>query len=199
MKSYTSFRKQTNSTQQSNLRLKYQRVKPRPLTAQPIYKGERFKETGILDVRTHFKPTEKFQYTHFKSSHPPGVKKSFVKGEALRPLRTNSSRTNFEEQIENFKTRLQTRGYQETQINNTLPDVNFDNRSVALQQKAKTRNKTVRFCFCNQTAPKVKEILLKSWYLIQNQPELNVIFPQPPIVSYKKHNLSKTCSLELNF
>ena len=44
-----------------------------------IYKGERFKETGILDVRTHFKPTEKFQYTHFKSSHPPGVKQGFIK------------------------------------------------------------------------------------------------------------------------
>ena len=68
-----------------------------------IYKGERFTETGILDVRTHFKPTEKFQYTHFKSSHPLGVEKGFVKGEALRLLRTNSSRTIFEEQIANFK------------------------------------------------------------------------------------------------
>ena len=111
------------------------------LDCTTIYKGERFKETGILDVRIHFKPTEKFQYQHSKSSHPPGVKKSFVKGEALRLLRTNSSRTNFEEQIENFKTRLQTRGYQETQINNTLAEVNFDNRSAALQQKPKTRNK----------------------------------------------------------
>ena len=44
-----------------------------------IYKDERFTETGIPDVRTHFKPTEKFQYTHFKSSHPPGVKRGFVK------------------------------------------------------------------------------------------------------------------------
>ena len=36
-----------------------------------IYKGKRFDETGILDVSTHFKPTEKFQYMHFKSCHPP--------------------------------------------------------------------------------------------------------------------------------
>ena len=27
-----------------------------------VYKGERFKEESILDVRTHFKPTETFQY-----------------------------------------------------------------------------------------------------------------------------------------
>ena len=34
-----------------------------------IYKGERFKKESILDVRTHFKPTETFQYTYFSSCH----------------------------------------------------------------------------------------------------------------------------------
>ena len=61
-----------------------------------IYKGERFRNNSVLDVRTHFKPTETFQYTHFSSCHPPGVKKGFIKGEALRLLRTNSSRNIFE-------------------------------------------------------------------------------------------------------
>ena len=50
-----------------------------------IYKGERFKEQSILD-----KPTETFQYTHYTSCHPSSVKMGFVKGEALRFLRTNS-------------------------------------------------------------------------------------------------------------
>ena len=178
----------TNSTQKSNLRLKYQKVgKATFLDCTTIYKGERFKETGILDVRTHFKPTVKFKYKYFKSSHPPGVKNSFIKGEALKLLITNSSRTNFEEQIKNFKTRLQTRGYQETQINNTLAEVNFNNRSAALQQKLKTRNKILHLLpNTTQRHQTLKEILLKNCYLIQNQPELNVIFPQPPIVSYKK-------------
>ena len=68
-----------------------------------MYKGERFKTESILDVRTHFKPTETFQYTHFPSCHPLGVKKGFIKGEALRLLRTNSSEKTFEENIINFK------------------------------------------------------------------------------------------------
>ena len=38
-------------------------------------KGERFQRNVILDVRTHFKPTETFQYTHYSSCHPQGVKK----------------------------------------------------------------------------------------------------------------------------
>ena len=60
-----------------------------------IYKGLRFQNDAVLDVRTHFKPTETFQYTHFSSSHPPEVKKGFIKGEALRLLRTNSSKELF--------------------------------------------------------------------------------------------------------
>ena len=54
-----------------------------------VYKGERFKKESILDVRTHFKPTETFQYTHFSSWLPPGVRRGFIKGEALRLLRTH--------------------------------------------------------------------------------------------------------------
>ena len=35
-----------------------------------VYKGERFRNESVLDVRTHFKPTETFQYTHFSTCHP---------------------------------------------------------------------------------------------------------------------------------
>ena len=56
-----------------------------------IFKGERFRNESILDIRTQYMPTETFQYTHFTSSHPLGVKRGFIKGEALRLLRTNSS------------------------------------------------------------------------------------------------------------
>ena len=41
-----------------------------------VYKGERFEKESILDVRTHYKPTETFQYTNYNSCHTAGVKKS---------------------------------------------------------------------------------------------------------------------------
>ena len=47
-----------------------------------IFKGERFRNESILDIHTHYKPTETFQYTHFTWSHPLGVKRAFIKGEA---------------------------------------------------------------------------------------------------------------------
>jgi len=54
-------------------------------------------------VRAHFKPTETY---HFTSSHPPGVKKGFIKGEALKVLRANSFKKIFEEKIKTFRSHL---------------------------------------------------------------------------------------------
>ena len=58
-----------------------------------VLKGGRFKSESILDIKTHYKATETFQYTHFTSGHPSGVKRGFIKGKAIRLLRTNSSKT----------------------------------------------------------------------------------------------------------
>jgi len=68
-----------------------------------VFKGVRFIEKSILDIKTHYKPTETFQYTHFTLCHLPGVKRGFIKGEAIRLLRTYSSKTTFKECLANFK------------------------------------------------------------------------------------------------
>ena len=81
-----------------------------------VYKGERFPNESILDIKMHFKPAETFQYTHFSSSHPPGVNKGFIEGKALRLLWTNASETTFKTAVSNFKTHLKERGYLETLI-----------------------------------------------------------------------------------
>ena len=108
-------------------------------------KGTRFNEKSILDVKTHFKQTETFQYTHFTSPHPPSVKKGFFKGEDLRILRTNSSETMFEENISNFKKHLLTRGYLHTLIENLLSEIKFTQRDSALLKKTTRRKK--KYCF----------------------------------------------------
>ena len=100
-----------------------------------VYKGDRFEKECIPDVRTHFKPREtfqSFQSTHFHSCHPPGVRKGFIKGEALRLLRTNSSKGNFEENISLFKQRLHLRGYPDNLVNMTLSEDNYTERMSAL-------------------------------------------------------------------
>ena len=90
-----------------------------------IFKGERFHKDSVLDINTHFKWTEKFQYTLKVSIHAPGVKKGFTNGEALRLLRTNSSETKFEENICNFKSHLRVRRYADYLVNKVLAEVKF--------------------------------------------------------------------------
>ena len=152
-----------------------------------VYKGDRFKKHSILDVRTHFKLTETFQYTHFDSCHPPGVRKGFLKGEALRLLRTNSSKAKFDEHIALFKQRLQRRGYPDKLLNMILSKVNFSQRMSALQNKQKTRKRILPFVTeYRPSMPDLKHILMNKWHLIQNQPLLRNIFKDPPLISYRK-------------
>ena len=126
-----------------------------------VYKGEKFKNESILDMRTHFKPTETFQYTHFTSCHPPGVRKGFIKGEALRLLRTNSSKATFEENIIQFKRRLRDRGYPDNLIENTLSEIIFSERMSALQNKQKTRKRILPFVTeYRPSVPCLKNILM---------------------------------------
>jgi len=40
--------------------------------------------------------------------------------------------------------------------------------------------------------PGLKNILREKWHLIQNHPRLKEIFKEPPLLSYRRGNLSKT-------
>ena len=153
-----------------------------------VYKGDRFRKESILDVRTHFKPTETFQYTNFYSCHPPGVTKGFIKGEALRLLRTNSSQFIFEENMRNFKTRLQNRDYPARIVEKHLSEIKFSDRKMSLAQKRKTAQKKI-LPFVTQyhpALPNLKDTLMGKWHLIDNQPQLREIFKEPSIISYRK-------------
>ena len=78
--------------------------------------GERFEKERIYDIKTYHKQTETNQYTHFISCHPPGGKKGFIKGEAIKLLRTSSSKTTFEDELSRFIARLEERGYPKHQF-----------------------------------------------------------------------------------
>ena len=117
-----------------------------------VYKGERFQKDAILDIKTHYKPTETFQYTHhiYLQCHPPGVKRGFIKGEAIRLLRTNSAEKNFHESLSNFKTRLLARGYPTNLVKRILSEVPgsevpFAGRQSALKQKKRTHEQILPF------------------------------------------------------
>ena len=110
-----------------------------------ILKGSRLSSMsslGILDSQTHFKLTETFQYTHFSSCYPLNTKKDFIKGEALRLLRTNSVKDNFYKHERDFEQRLCNRGYPTALVHKILTEVQFSDRTQAKTKRAK-KNFTV--------------------------------------------------------
>lgn len=102
-----------------------------------VFKRPRFADNKTLDVRTNYRPTETFQYTHFSSSNPPTVKKGFIKGDTLRLLRTTSVKETFELRNLKFLTRLLEQGYPRELDQNILAEVKLSSRkNEALQSKA---------------------------------------------------------------
>ena len=123
---------QRTTAVQSNIKISENEI---TLLDTTVFKGERFTEKSILDMKTHYKPTETFQYTHFSSCHPPGVKRGFIKSPAIRLLRTNFLTTTliinffyFDECLANFKQCLEVHRYPkqdiETSLKSTLTEDN---------------------------------------------------------------------------
>ena len=136
-----------------------------------VYKGRRFRDQSILDVKTHFKPTETFQYTHFTS----------CQSLEQTPQRTLSRKT-----FRNSR-HLRDRGYPRNLVEKLLSEIKFSRRCSVLKGKNKTQKDILPFV--TQHRPSVsnlKQALLTKWHLIQNQPLLRQIFKEPPIISYKK-------------
>ena len=80
------------------------------------------------------------------SCQPPGLKKYFIKGQALRYLRTDSSQTTSEENIKNFENRQIERGSSVPIVRKYLSELKFADKKTALQKSNKSaREKLLPF------------------------------------------------------
>ena len=128
-----------------------------------VYIRKRSQNQSTLDVKTHFKPTETFQCNHFSFCSPPGVKKK----DSLRLLRTNSSKTTFEENIYIFNPHLLARGYPKRLIEKHQ----IHRRRISAETKNEDPKDILPF------VTHLKNVLLEKWHLIQNR---------PPLISFKR-------------
>ena len=92
----------------------------------------------------------------------------------------------FEENIENFRTRLTSRGYPNNLVDKIISEVKFEERKNALTQTQKARKRVLPFMTISSSLPCLKNILMEKWHLIQNQPLLREIYKDPPLISYRK-------------
>ena len=71
----------------------------------------------------------------------------------FRLLRTNSSKAPFEENIKNFESLLNDRGYPASVVKKHLPEVKFLDRQSALKQKTKLHVRKINTTLCYAIPP----------------------------------------------
>ena len=155
-----------------------------------LYKGERFAKEGILDIKTHIKPTNTQQYIHASSAHPPGTGRGIIKGELLRYLRTNSNKATFQMYKEKHAENMKKRGYRQEIIDRSIRGIEFPDRQKTLTNK--THDAGERLTFTTTYSPhlptyRLRRLLTKHWHLIEKSPLLSRLFPNRPTVAFRTH------------
>ena len=132
-----------------------------------LYKGETFNFNGILDIKTHIKKTETFQYLDRTSAHPKSVFKGFVKGETLRNLRNTNNTSELHKLIKFFRSKLLDRNYKAEEIDPIIQSALQLNRKDLLTNCNNQKDKNLVFITrYNPALKQLKRTLLKHWKLI---------------------------------
>ena len=93
-----------------------------------IFKGYRFSQTSILDVKTYQKPLNLYLYIPFYSNHPEENFKSFVTGELKRYVITNGREKDFLQMQKVFYKRILKRRYLPSVLLKWFDMVTYDMR-----------------------------------------------------------------------
>ena len=153
-----------------------------------IYKGNRYKQAGILDVRTYRKPTESFQLLRADSAHPQHVMSALVKGEVNRLVRTNSDPLNLTNEINFFTDKLEERKHERRAIQTLSHEVTCKNREDLLRDRPK-KSGAVPLVMILPFSPhrqNIKRALTKHFPELQRDPESAGLFPEPPLMAYQR-------------
>ena len=100
-----------------------------------IFKGRRFRESGVLDTSLHIKSTNPQSYLHYRSCHPQGLFKNIIRGEILRTLRATSDREDFQDHLQHLLSKFQDRGYPTRLVYGVADTIRYSDREEYLMGK----------------------------------------------------------------
>ena len=157
-----------------------------------VYKGQRYNRENILDMRTHTKATDTFQFLHRQSCHPISTFKGLIKGESLRYIRTCNNETDFINKVTTFNAKLRERGYKNQEIQRVTSETKLATRNTLLQHKREIENEQNSLVFTTTYSPHIKtkyikKALCENWEQIEKDTTLRNLFPRKPIIAYKRN------------
>ncbi len=132
---------------------------------------------GVAKIisKTHFKETNSFQFLHYGSFHPTTTKMGILKGETTRIERTTTDKTKGKAQeLTTFiESKFHARGYPKKPVR--MDTLDRPKPKLILQATYTTASHTL------QTT------LKKIWTETITDSRLLSIFPQPPMVAFKRN------------
>lgn len=123
-----------------------------------VYKGPRFLKDNRVDVKPHFKATNRFQYLHFNSSHPRHTFTGIVKGELTRILRASSDKETYTSNASKLLTKFRSRGYPTNLLTRIRREVSFNTRGEKLQPAQEPPTRVVPFVHTHSDVIPRKEL-----------------------------------------
>lgn len=142
-----------------------------------IYKGNNYSQTGHLDYKTHFKPTNTFQFLHYRSAHPQSVKRGLVTGEFSRIARTTKDPAVRKNKSQRIRKAFRQRGYPQKLTSLTCSTGSCTPTAVDPVARFKT--------VFNPYHRKILPALRKHWHLISGDQKSVQMLPLRPSICYK--------------
>ena len=150
-----------------------------------VYKGKRFENNAILDLKTYFKPTNSFMYLHRESCHSRHV--GFIKGEAIRHICNTNDKNELQTVLSSFKLNLIKRGYNELEIDDNINQALSNNWAESINKKSKTHRKEIPLVLSTKYNPcirKIKQCLVKHWQLLRHNEICRDILTKEETIAY---------------
>ena len=140
-----------------------------------------------LATSVHYKPTDSHSYLLYSSSHPSHVKDSIPYSQFFRIRRLCSEDSDFNSKCDEMSNFFFERGYPDSILSKALNRVQNVNRESALEPSASDNEERIPFTltfYPNNLA--ARNVVLRNFKILQSDPKTVPIFPNPPLVSFKR-------------
>ena len=146
-------------------------------------------KNGKLETDLYVKPTDKFQYLNFTSSHPYHQKASLPYGLALRIKRICSNQGDFKRHCEKLVIHLRKRGFKLGLIKEGIRKASQMKREdlLAPKENSPTDERMIFSTTYNPMVPDLREKIHNLQHILHSTEKCKKLFPKPPLVAYRRN------------
>ena len=137
----------------------------------------------------YIKPTDRTLLLHNNSFHPHSCKNAIIYSQALRYRRIITDNNKLQQRLNNLLIALIHRGYKHDHITTSFNKaLQYTTQKELLYNEkiTKTNSSPIFTIPYNYNTKYIAHILRKHWTIIENEPTLRILWPEPPMVAYQR-------------